>query len=204
MNNIFFSFSYGKQACATQLILYNIKLTNLLSNGKRISDIWFIRVCLCLALIISEHSINTSDVIIINFKFILFHSFIVLVPFQNEMVQIFSTTLSLLATLLLASSAAAKTCVVQNNKSDDSISITQAFNDCKNGGTVHFPRGKTYYPKSLIKISGLKNVNINFAGRIILPPFNTKYKGGSAYLELSGDHIKLYGGGTITGNGQSW
>ncbi|KAG0769266.1 hypothetical protein G6F57_000718 [Rhizopus arrhizus] len=120
------------------------------------------------------------------------------------MVQIFSTTLSLLATLLLASSTAAKTCVVQNNKSDDSIAITQAFNDCKNGGTVHFPKGKTYYPKSLIKISGLKNVNINFAGHIILPPFNTKYKGGSAYLELSGDHIKLYGGGTITGNGQSW
>ncbi|RCH79431.1 hypothetical protein CU097_001107, partial [Rhizopus azygosporus] len=120
------------------------------------------------------------------------------------MVQILSSGLSLIATLLLATSAAAKTCVVGNNKADDSIAITKAFNDCKTGGTVSFPKSGTWYPKSLINVSGLNNVRIDFAGHIVLPPFDPKYKGGSAYLKIQGNNIHMSGGGTITGNGQSW
>ncbi|KAG0745835.1 hypothetical protein G6F57_005492 [Rhizopus arrhizus] len=121
------------------------------------------------------------------------------------MVQFFSASLSFFATLLLLTSASAqKVCVVKNSRTDDSITITQAFNDCKSGGTVSFPKNSKYNIKSLIKVTGLKNVNIDFAGTIVLPPFDPKYKGGSAYLEISGDNVHLSGGGTIIGNGQSW
>jgi hypothetical protein len=121
------------------------------------------------------------------------------------MVQFFSASLSFFATLLLLTSASAqKVCVVKNSRTDDSITITQAFNDCKTGGTVSFPKNSKYNIKSLIKVTGLKNVKIDFAGTIVLPPFDPKYKGGSAYLEISGDNVHLSGGGTIIGNGQSW
>ncbi|CEG69135.1 hypothetical protein RMATCC62417_05263 [Rhizopus microsporus] len=121
------------------------------------------------------------------------------------MVQFLYSSLTVLAALLLATSASGqKVCIAQNSKTDDAITIIQAFNDCKAGGTVSLPKEKTYNIKSLIKVTGLKNVNVDFAGKIILPPYDPKFKGGSAYLEISGDNIHLSGGGTIVGNGQSW
>lgn len=129
----------------------------------------------------------------------------VTIGFYSIMVQFLYSSLTVLAALLLATSASGqKVCIAQNSKTDDAITIIQAFNDCKAGGTVSFPKEKTYNIKSLIKVTGLKNVNVDFAGKIILPPYDPKFKGGSAYLEISGDNIHLSGGGTIVGNGQSW
>ncbi|RCH80580.1 hypothetical protein CU097_001851 [Rhizopus azygosporus] len=122
----------------------------------------------------------------------------------STMVQFLYSSLTILAALLLATSASGqKVCVAQNSKTDDTITIIQAFNDCKAGGTVSLPKEKTYNIKSLIKVTSLKNVKIDFAGKIILPLYDPKFKGGSAYLEISGDNVHLSGGGTIVGNGQS-
>jgi polygalacturonase len=122
------------------------------------------------------------------------------------MVQFLSFGLSLIASLALASSvqAGAKTCTVAKSSSDDAITIAQAFNDCKTGGIVDFPKGNTYYLKSMLAISGLKGVTVNFQGQIVLPAFDKKYKGGNAYISIKGDQINFSGGGTITGNGQTW
>lgn len=123
------------------------------------------------------------------------------------MVQLLSLTSSV-ATLLLLSvgfnEVAAKTCTVAKSSSDDSVTITKAFQDCKNGGTVVFPKGKTYYMKNMIAIDGLKNVNINLSGEIVLPTYNKKFKGKSSWIEIKGDNIHMTGGGHITGNGQAW
>jgi polygalacturonase len=56
----------------------------------------------------------------------------------------------------------------------------------------------------MIEIQGLKNVNIDFQGQITLAPFDSKFKGGSAYIKIKGDNVRLSGGGTINGNGQTW
>ncbi|KAI8878859.1 glycoside hydrolase family 28 protein [Backusella circina FSU 941] len=114
-------------------------------------------------------------------------------------------TVSIISALLLTfTEAATKTCVVSKSSSDDATTIAKAFSDCKNGGTVSFPKGNTYYLKSMLKISGLKNVDVNFAGQIVLPGYDKKFKGGSAYLQIDGDNVNFYGGGTINGNGQAW
>ncbi|CAO3616960.1 unnamed protein product [Mucor hiemalis] len=127
------------------------------------------------------------------------------------MVQINSTTwfttLALLASALLTQAApSSKVCVVQKSKTDDAVSITQAFKDCQNGGTVVFSKGTTYYPKSLMDIRDLNNVNVQFFGNMVLPDYNTKFNGGSAYLEIRGNNIHFDGNskGTIIGSGQQW
>ncbi|KAG1243674.1 hypothetical protein G6F68_015741 [Rhizopus microsporus] len=56
----------------------------------------------------------------------------------------------------------------------------------------------------MIEIQGLKNVNIDFQGQITLAPFDSKFKGGSAYIKIKGDNVRLSGGGTINGNGHTW
>lgn len=121
------------------------------------------------------------------------------------MVQFLSFSLSLIASLVLASSVTAgTTCVVAKSSSDDAITIAQAFNSCKNGGTVNFPKGTTYYLKTPVDIQGLSGVTVNFQGEIVLPIFNKSFKGGNAYISIKGDHINFSGGGTIVGNGQTW
>ncbi|CAO3673986.1 unnamed protein product [Rhizopus stolonifer] len=120
------------------------------------------------------------------------------------MARISFAGLTLLASVLFSAISAEKTCVVGHNNKDDSFAIIQAFNDCKTGGTVSFPANGKWYPKSLIKVTDLENVKINFAGHIILPPYDAKYKRKPAYFELTGKNINMFGGGTITGNGQTW
>lgn len=124
------------------------------------------------------------------------------------MVQVLSTTITLtaltLAALLQFVQAAPKTCYVQKSKTDDTITISQAFKDCQNGGTIVFSKGNTYYPKNLITVKDLKNVYVKFDGDITLPPYDTKFNGRSAYLEISGDNINFIGGGTFIGSGQQW
>ncbi|KAG2208446.1 hypothetical protein INT47_010142 [Mucor saturninus] len=124
------------------------------------------------------------------------------------MVQIYSSivtiSIALLASLNLVH--AAKTCVVQKSNSDDALSITQAFKDCQAGGTVVFPKGQSFYPKSLINVINLKNVNVQFFGNLVLPNYNTKFNGGGAFLEIRGDNINFDGAGigTVVGSGQQW
>ncbi|CAO3698616.1 hypothetical protein G6F70_001896 [Rhizopus microsporus] len=125
------------------------------------------------------------------------------------MVQFLSLT-SITALLLLSagisnvSAAATNTCVVAKSSSDDAITIAEAFEKCKTGGTVTFSKGTTYNLKSVVTISGLKNVNINLAGTISLPARSSSWQNGDHYIQLKGDNIKMYGGGTINGNGQAW
>jgi hypothetical protein len=124
------------------------------------------------------------------------------------MVQFLSLTSSVAALLLLSlginNVAAATECVVARSGGDDANNIISAFNKCKNGGTVTFTKGVTYNLKSMIEITGLKNVNINFAGGINLPARASKFQGQNHYIQLKGDNVNMYGGGTINGNGQAW
>ncbi|GAA5810032.1 hypothetical protein MFLAVUS_003448 [Mucor flavus] len=124
------------------------------------------------------------------------------------MVQLLSFGLAVVATLALTSSvdaaAVGKTCVVANSKTDDSLSIIQAFKDCQSGGTVVFPKGNTYNIKSIIKIEKLKNVYIDFQSKVNLPRFDKKFKGESAFITLKGDNVNMSGGGSFNGNGQTW
>ncbi|KAG0946864.1 hypothetical protein G6F57_005602 [Rhizopus arrhizus] len=124
------------------------------------------------------------------------------------MVQFLSLTSSVAALLLLSLGindvAAGANCVVARSGGDDANNIISAFNKCKNGGTVTFTKGVTYNLKSMIEITGLKNVNINFAGGINLPARASKFQGQNHYIQLKGDNVNMYGGGTINGNGQAW
>ncbi|GAA5810961.1 hypothetical protein MFLAVUS_004389 [Mucor flavus] len=124
------------------------------------------------------------------------------------MVQIFSSfvaiSLSLIASFNLVQ--AGKVCTVKRSNRDDSLSIIQAFNDCKTGGTVVFPRGQSFYPQSLITVKDLKNINVQFYGNFVLPNYNTKFDNQGAFFELYGDNIYFdgNGAGTFVGTGQQW
>ncbi|GAA5816257.1 hypothetical protein MFLAVUS_009783 [Mucor flavus] len=124
------------------------------------------------------------------------------------MVQIFSSfvaiSLSLIASFNLVQ--AGKVCTVKRSNRDDAITIIQAFNDCKNGGTVVFPRGQSFYPQTLITIKDLKNVNVQFYGNFVLPNYNTQFNGKGAFFELFGENINFEGNGagTFVGTGQQW
>ncbi|KAG2211156.1 hypothetical protein INT47_006275 [Mucor saturninus] len=121
------------------------------------------------------------------------------------MVHFLSFGLSIIASLVLSSTVTAgPTCNVAKSSSDDAVTIAQAFNNCKNGGTVNFPKGTTYYIKTPVDVQGLSHVTVNFQGQIVLPVFNKSFKGGNAYISIKGDHISFSGGGTIVGNGQTW
>ncbi|KAG0738329.1 hypothetical protein G6F57_006223 [Rhizopus arrhizus] len=124
------------------------------------------------------------------------------------MVQILSLSSSVAALLLLSLGindvAAGSTCVVKPTGGDDASAIVKAFQNCKSGGTVSFPKGNNYNLKSLIEIEGLKNVKIDFQGKITLSGFDKKFKGKNAYIKIKGDNVHMSGGGTIDGNGQAW
>lgn len=125
-----------------------------------------------------------------------------------KMVQILSLSSSVAALLLLSLGindvAAGSTCVVKPTGGDDASAIVKAFQNCKSGGTVSFPKGNNYNLKSLIEIEGLKNVKIDFQGKITLSGFDKKFKGKNAYIKIKGDNVHMSGGGTIDGNGQAW
>jgi galacturan 1,4-alpha-galacturonidase len=110
------------------------------------------------------------------------------------------------AFLALATSVQAATCTAKHGTSDDSLTIAEAFNSCKNGGTVVFTKGATYNLKTLINISGLKNVNVQFYGTVNLPALNTKYEGATAFFKIAGDNIHWDGAGVgnFVGGGQQW
>ncbi|EIE81307.1 hypothetical protein G6F46_000475 [Rhizopus delemar] len=126
------------------------------------------------------------------------------------MVRFISFTSPIAALLLLsfgvkhASTASTNTCIVANSDSDDAITIAEAFEKCKTGGTVVFPKDSSYQLNSIVTTSDLKNVNINFAGTIHLPAREESYRNGDYYIQIKGTHIKMYGGGTINGHGQAW
>ncbi|CAO0794790.1 unnamed protein product [Mucor circinelloides] len=123
------------------------------------------------------------------------------------MVYIPSIASSLTLLTLAASFAqAATTCTVAKDASDDATTITAAFNACKNGGTVVFTKGQTYNLKSLVSVTGLKNVNVQFYGTVNLPAYNTKFDGQSSYFFIKGDNIKWDGKniGSFVGGGQDW
>lgn len=110
------------------------------------------------------------------------------------------------AFLALATSVQAATCTAKHGTSDDSLTIAEAFKSCKNGGTVVFTKGATYNLKTLINISGLKNVNVQFYGTVNLPALNTKYEGATAFFKIAGDNIHWDGAGVgnFVGGGQKW
>ncbi|KAG1443209.1 hypothetical protein G6F56_010759 [Rhizopus delemar] len=126
------------------------------------------------------------------------------------MVQFASFTSPIAALLLLSfginnvAGAATKTCVVANSKTDDAITILEAFEKCKTDSTVVFPKDSTYNLDSIVTLSDLKNVKIDFAGTINLPAYAKQYQGGDYYIQFKGSHIKMSGGGTINGQGQAW
>ncbi|KAG0771821.1 hypothetical protein G6F16_011197 [Rhizopus arrhizus] len=126
------------------------------------------------------------------------------------MVRFTSFTSPITAILLLSfginkvATASTNTCVVAKSDSDDAITILEAFEKCKTGGTVVFPKDSTYNLNSIVTTSGLKNVNINLAGTINLPVREESYRNGDYYIQIKGTNIKMYGGGTINGNGQAW
>ncbi|KAG0750550.1 hypothetical protein G6F61_000675 [Rhizopus arrhizus] len=124
------------------------------------------------------------------------------------MVQFLSLSSSVAAFFLLSLGihdvAAAANCVVAPSSGDAAANIVSAFNSCNNGGTVTFTKGVTYNLNSVVTIQGLKHVSVNFAGTINLPARSSSFKNLDHYIELKGDNVQVFGGGTVNGNGQAW
>lgn len=108
--------------------------------------------------------------------------------------------------LLMASAAvnAASCTVASSNGGDDASNIESAFSKCNNGGIVVFPGGTTYNLESVVSISGLQDVTVQFESTVNLPEYNTKFEDEKAFFYIAGDNINWSGSGTFNGNGQGW
>lgn len=114
-------------------------------------------------------------------------------------------TKSVFALLAYISVAQAATCTVASTSGgDDTPNIVAAFNKCNNGGTVSFAKGTTYNMKSVVTLTGLKDVTVSFQGTVNLPAYDTKFEDEKAFFYLAGDNIQWSGSGTFNGNGQGW
>ena len=63
-----------------------------------------------------------------------------------------------------------QTCVVEasgTNKTDDAPAIREAFERCGHGGKVVF-KPTTYYVNSVLDISGLKDVDVDLQGKLLV------------------------------------
>ncbi|MBE3044298.1 hypothetical protein IMZ48_17365 [Candidatus Bathyarchaeota archaeon] len=63
-----------------------------------------------------------------------------------------------------------KTCVVKGsgtNKTDDAPAVRQAFESCGHGGQVIFEES-TFYINSVLNITGLKDVNVDVHGTLLV------------------------------------
>ncbi|PCH35370.1 hypothetical protein WOLCODRAFT_80111 [Wolfiporia cocos MD-104 SS10] len=121
----------------------------------------------------------------------------------------------LLATVSLAAAAFAydRVCTVVplGGGQDDGPTINAAFKECSENAAVVLD---SYYSvNTLLLTEGLSHVDIILNGTVQYTPDIAYWSPNSLYLTfqnattfwfLSGDHIHLYGGGTIDGNGQVW
>lgn len=98
---------------------------------------------------------------------------------------------------------AGTTCTVSTS-GDHSSNIEAAFSKCKNGGTVVFPSGTTFNMKSVVSVTGLKDVTVQFDSTVNLPSYDIKFTKEKAFFYIEGDNIHWSGSGAFYGNGQGW
>lgn len=108
-----------------------------------------------------------------------------------------------------------KVCTVtpKGSNKDDAPSLLAAAKKCNNGGKVVLPAGNNYTIASPLDLTFLKNVDLEFAGRITFSNDTNYWQNNSFYLTyqnattfwlIGGEDVNIYGGGTLDGNGQAW
>ncbi|KAI8579474.1 hypothetical protein K450DRAFT_288174 [Umbelopsis ramanniana AG] len=108
-----------------------------------------------------------------------------------------------------------KTCTLtpKGHGADDAPNILAAAHKCNNGGKVVLPAGKNFTIGSPLDLTFLKNVDLEFAGRITFTndtdfwqnnSYYLTYQNASTFWLIGGENTNIYGGGVIDGNGQPW
>ncbi|CAG5157134.1 uncharacterized protein ALTATR162_LOCUS4926 [Alternaria atra] len=117
---------------------------------------------------------------------------------------------ALIAASLVGTGFAA-VCLVPGGTSDDSAAIKAALTSCNNGGTVVLD--KTYTIGSLLQTTNLRDVAIELTGTINLSAdisywasngFQLNYQEAYTAWTIGGSNIHIYGGGTYSGNSDTW
>lgn len=141
---------------------------------------------------------------------------------------------SILSLVVLAHQATAATCVVPasgTNATDDAPAITDAFEQCGQGGTVVFAANTTYYVNSVMNVTRLQDVLVDIQGTLLVSPspqvdcsetddpqwstdiqywlknsLDVGYQNQSTAWILGGDSVRIqgHGTGTLNGNGKLW
>lgn len=118
---------------------------------------------------------------------------------------------TILLTASLVGAAYAAVCQVAGGTSDDSAAIKTALKACNNGGTVVLD--KTYTVGSLLQTTDLSNIAIELTGTIKLSAdidfwnsngFQLNYQKAYTAWTIGGSNIHIFGGGTYSGNGDTW
>ncbi|KZS92111.1 pectin lyase-like protein [Sistotremastrum niveocremeum HHB9708] len=103
------------------------------------------------------------------------------------------------------------TVVARGAGQDDGPSINAAFQECSKNSKVVL--NDYYVVNTLLKTTGLSNVQIELSGTVQYTPniaywspnsYPLIYQNATTAWLLSGTNLHLYGGGTIDGNGQIW
>ncbi|KAF1930471.1 glycoside hydrolase family 28 protein [Didymella exigua CBS 183.55] len=113
------------------------------------------------------------------------------------------------------SPARTKTCTVKagGNGKDDSKNILKAIKKCNNGGHVVFPKDKNYTIGTALDLTFLKHIDLDIQGTIKFTndtdywqknAFYHTFQNATTFFQIGGEDVKVYGGGTLDGNGQVW
>ncbi|KAI8146087.1 pectin lyase fold/virulence factor [Fennellomyces sp. T-0311] len=117
--------------------------------------------------------------------------------------------------LLLAPAVLAKrTCVIPPAKGDASDNIISTFRRCSKHSRVVFKKNTNYYIEKPMNISGLNDVHISIQGNVTFDDrdmtwwqeniFLLDFQSAGTWWIISGDNIRVDGGGTVNGQGQVW
>ncbi|KAF2674888.1 glycoside hydrolase family 28 protein [Microthyrium microscopicum] len=100
-----------------------------------------------------------------------------------------------------------------DDKDDVSADFEKGLREANGGGLLHLAKGKTYMIGKKLELDWLKDVYVQLEGTIkftndidywtktyVYHPFQKS----SAFWRWGGSHIKIFGGGTMDGNGQKW
>ncbi|KAI9728816.1 MAG: hypothetical protein M1834_007202 [Cirrosporium novae-zelandiae] len=101
----------------------------------------------------------------------------------------------------------------QNDTDDVSAEFLNGIKVANNGGTLVLKQNDTYIIGKKLELSGLNDIEVNLEGEIKFTDdidywqsnnFAYSFQNSITFWVWSGDNIKIYGEGTLNGNGQEW
>ncbi|EPE28796.1 Pectin lyase-like protein [Glarea lozoyensis ATCC 20868] len=101
----------------------------------------------------------------------------------------------------------------RNAKDDISVDLLRGLKQANHGGTLVLPKGQTFVIGKKLDLTFLNNVELNLEGEILFTDdikywqsnyYYHPFQKSISYWKWGGKDIRIWGNGTLNGNGQAW